>query len=321
MIYDNMRTPSKNMKISNQKINEMIMEQQEELYAKDREKYIREQRAADRDREEYYTQSQNYINNRVSSSYNRANFLSNVKEAFITECIFKLYKDSTLTPMTERDKTVARNMITGFVKENGAGNLITDFATKNILLSEMSRICTKYYDKVLEGMDCKKDCDDEEKYSLDTTIKDDFYSDLNDLDTADASKLIKDRVSDAIEEFIDTNSYAKMDYEDIISQAKDKIKAAKDDETIEEITNLAKRKINDKKLTRNKNIFNLMVESLTRKAITDDKYRVRYVNESKVDIDSVVDDTQLVYTMLEMVNTTNMINIDEKFINNYINTL
>lgn len=321
MIYDNMRTPSKNMKISNQKINEMIMEQQEELYAKDREKYIREQRAADRDREEYYTQSQNYINNRVSSSYNRANFLSNVKEAFVTECIFKLYKDSTLTPMTERDKTVARNMITGFVKENGAGNLITDFATKNILLSEMSRICTKYYDKVLEGMDCKKDCDDDEKYSLDTTIKDDFYSDLNDLDTADASKLIKDRVSDAIEEFIDTNSYAKMDYEDIISQAKDKIKAAKDDETIEEITNLAKRKINDKKLTRNKNIFNLMVESLTRKAITDDKYRVRYVNESKVDIDSVVDDTQLVYTMLEMVNTTNMINIDEKFINNYINTL
>lgn len=321
MIYDNMRTPSKNMKISNQKINEMIMEQQEEIYAKDREKYIKEQRAADRDREEYYTQSQNYINNRVSSSYNRANFLSNVKEAFITECIFKLYKDSTLTPMTERDKTVARNMITGFVKENGAGNLITDFATKNILLSEMSRICTKYYDKVLEGMDCKKDCNDDEKYSLDITIKDDFYSELNDLDTADASKLIKDRVANAIEEFIDTNSYAKMDYEDIISQAKDKIKAAKDDETIEEITNLAKRKINDKKLTRNKNIFNLMVESLTRKAITDDKYRVRYVNESKVDIDSVVDDTQLVYTMLEMVNTTNMINIDEKFINNYINTL
>ena len=45
------------------------------------------------------------------------------------------------------------------------------------------------------------------------------------------------------------------------------------------------------------------------------------MHESKVDMDAIVDSVQLIYTMLEMVNTTNMVNVDEKFINGYIQSL
>jgi hypothetical protein len=68
-----------------------------------------------------------------------------------------------------------------------------------------------------------------------------------------------------------------------------------------------------------KNVFNIMVESLARKAVTDESYKKIYMNESKLDIDKVVEDTTLIYTMLEMVNTTKMIKVDEKVIADYLN--
>ena len=64
-----------------------------------------------------------------------------------------------------------------------------------------------------------------------------------------------------------------------------------------------------------------MVESLTRKSITDDRYKDRYVHESTVDMESIVDDTRLIYTMLEMVNTTRMVNVDADFLTSYLETL
>ena len=326
MVYSNMRVPSKNMLRTNNEIIEMTRAQQEEIYARDAEASVREQAEYNRGMEEYNTQIQNRLSDRANNINNRIQFLNNVKEAFLYECIMKLYKESMVAPMTSNDKAIARNLVTGFIRENGAGNLISNFATKNLLLSEISRITTKYYDKVLdsidEGKNCADCCDENNKqYTLDLTIKDDFYKDLEDLDTSDASKLIKDRVADAISSFIDSNSSAKMDISEIIDAAKEQSSKATNEAFIEEYNNIAKRKINDLKLYREKNVFNVMVESLTHKVITDDNYNTRFIHEAKVDMDSIVNNTQLIYTMLEMVNTTNMVNVDEDFISGYLTSL
>lgn len=342
MVYD-MNTASANMRLTPTQLSRMIREQQEELYAKEQEKYIKEQAEADREREAYYSTIQDTISDQITTANNRAAFLQNVKEAFVTECIMKLYKDSVAAPMTKNDKVIARNLVTRFVKEHGAGNLITSFATKNLVLSEMSRISQKYYNRVVkETMDFSTDGiigagllppeqDDTrpsgtkpwevKEWKLDKTIADDFYSELIDIDTEDASKMIKDRVADAVQGFIDSNSIAKMEYEEIINQAQEKIAAAKNEALIEEYSAMAKAKINDMKRTRPKSIFNLMVESLTRKSIIDDNYKARYVHEGTVDMDSVVDDTMLIYTMLEMVNTTRMVNVDGDFLMDYLESL
>ena len=157
-------------------------------------------------------------------------------------------------------------------------------------------------------------------------IKEKFVA-MYDIDMSEASKLIKDRVSESIQQFIDDNSYAKMEYQDVIQSAQDSISNIKTtDEVqkealIEEYTSKAKRKINEMRLTRSKNIFSIMVESLTHKALSDNSYKTRYIHESTVNMNKVVEDTTLIYTMLEMVNTTNMIKVDEQFINNYLLTL
>ena len=332
-----MNVPSENMLKSNTELAQMVREQYKELANEEREKSIREQAAYNREVEEYQTNYQKYIAEKLNASKNKSDFLQSVKEAFLTECIMKLYRQSVPTPMTKEDNTIARNLVTRFVKENGVGDLLIDFSTKNVLLSEMARITKKYYNKVLE--DCSPNYDMDQRpdgvapgevmdYKLSTTIRDDFFKELEDLECADAANMIKDRVADSITEFIDSNAAAKMEYQDIIDQAQDKIAALKptgdaslDEALIEEQSRIAKSKINDLKIKRKKNVFNIMVESLTRKALTDNAFKEQFVHESSVDMDAIVDSTTLIYTMLEMVNTTRMVNVNEAFITEYLQSL
>ena len=329
MLY-NMNKPSKNMMLSNTEINKMIYEQQQELYAEQLENDIKKEAQYRRINESYYTDSDRHIDS-VKSTNKRMNFLQNIKESFITECIMKLYTDSISAPMTSKDKIIARNLVTRFVKENGAGDLIIRFSNSgNRLLSEFGRLSQKYYDIVIESNN-KEDAEtigQVKEYGLNQNTVDDFYKEISEIDTVDASNMIKERVADAVQEFLDTNSAMEMDYKNIIDQAKEKIAGIKDtgDEAqqealIEEYSNIAKSKINELKRTRQKNIFNVMVESLMHKIFTDDSYKEVFMRESKIDMDAVVENTQLMYTMLEMINTTNMVNVNESFIDRYLKSL
>lgn len=323
-----MNKPSDNMLLSVTQLNRMYQEQQNDLYNKEQNRIIAEQAADERERLTYFEQHNNYFNDRIVDSTRRSERLTKIKEAFVSECIYKLYCESIAFPMTSRDKVISRNLVNKFVIENGAGNLITSFATQNIILSEFSRISQKYYDKVLES--CDKVKDEECEFTgqingeiLDKNIVDDFYKELSNVDINDASKAIKDRVADAISEFIDINSANKLEYEEIIKTAQDKADALKDsDETMaESYINIAKRKINDMRNTRDINVFNYMVESLTASVFKDENLKARFINEGAIDMEGIVESAQLIYTMLEMVNTTNMINVNEEFIDNYLKNL
>ena len=322
MIY-NMNKPSANMLLSTTELNRMYHEQQVKLYNEEQNKALSEQAAEERERALYSEQQQSYNKDRFTSGIERSKRLAKIKEAFISECIYKLYCESVAFPMTSRDKIIARNLVNKFVIENGAGNLISSFATENMILSEFSRISQKYYDRVLEGCDTNEECEFTGQISgqiIDQNVVDDFYKELEDVDTEYASKAIKDRVADAITNFIDVNTANKLEYEEIIKSAQDKVAAinGSDDVVAESYLNIAKRKINEMKNTRDVSIFNYMVESLTSSVFKDESLKDRFIHEGTVDMDGIVESVQLIYTMLEMVNTTNMINVNEEFINNYL---
>jgi len=326
MIY-NMNKATDNMLLSASQLDRMYREQQADLLASEQDKIIAEQTAEQREREAYFEQQKEYNEARINSSITRSERLTKIKEAFMAECIYKLYKESVGFPMTSRDKVVSRNLVNKFVVENGAGNLINSFATKNLILSEFSRITKKYYDRVLEGFDC---CDDSVENwgqiggeTLDQNTVDDFYKELEDVDAADAAKAIKDRVADAITNFIDTNTANKIEYEEIIKHAQDKVHAidGSDDVVAESYLSLAKRKINEKKATRDNSVFGYMVEALTTSVFKDEALKSHFMHEGAVDMDGIVNSAQLIYTMLEMVNTTNMANVNEEFIDEYLTNL
>lgn len=321
MLYK-MRKPSKNMNLSDVEINRMIHEQAVAEYNEEQEKLKLKESSMNREaleKEEYFN---NYGRDIEESATNKREFLANAKASLLSECVFKLYKDASVSPLTKSDKVVARNLINKFVTEQGADTLVREFATKNLLLSEFSRITTKYYNKILEG------CNDEEctvgkarEFEVDDETKDDFFDELKDIDTNDAANLIKERVSDAVYEFVDDNESKKIEYEDIINTAKEKMATTTDESYIEQYNYQAKAKINDLKLNSKKNVFNCMVESLAIRSFKDNNLGKKYIHEASLNMDNIVNDSMLIYEMLELVNTTNMANVNEEFMNEYIKSL
>ena len=325
MVY-NMTKASENMRLSATQLDHMYREQQAEFFNAEQNKIIAEQAAAERERTAYFQERNQLIEDRINSSMSRSERMTKIREAFVSECIYKLYCESVAFPMTSRDKIVARNLVNKFVIENGASNLISSFATENMILSEFSRISQKYYERVLESCDKHEECEFTGQIAgqvIGQDVVDDFYKELENIDVSDASKAIKDRVADAISEFVDTNAANKLEYEEIIKSAQDKVAAIKgtDEAVAESYIDAAKRKINEMKNRRDVNVFGYMVESLTKSVFTDESLKSRYVNEGAVDMEGIVESVQLIYTMLEMVNTTNMVNVNENFVNEYLTSL
>lgn len=323
MVYADYNKPSKNMNIPQRQITEMTHMQQEEIYKAEEDRLLAEQARAEREREANANWLQEYAENQIIGRNNRVTFLENVKSGFLSEAMSKLYKES-FGVMTKRDRITAKNLINIFINEQGAGELINRFKYQNTLVAEMARIVQEHYDMVVESITC----DDEEcdipgrakELHLDKTIVDDFYKDLVDLDTSEASKLIKDKVTDAMTEFIDQNTQNKLDFEEIINTAKEKITDLKEESAVESTMNEAKRQINEMKRTRHKNIFHYMVEAISKEAFKDiNGVGKQYIHESKVDMDGVVNSAKLIYTMLEMLNTTEMVSKD--YIQTYIENL
>lgn len=323
MVYADYNKPSKNMNIPQRQITEMTHMQQEEIYKAEEDRLLAEQARAEREREANANWLQEYAENQIIGRNNRVTFLENVKSGFLSEAMSKLYKES-FGVMTKRDRITAKNLINTFINEQGAGELLNRFKYQNTLVAEMARIVQEHYDMVVESITC----DDDEcnipgrakELHLDKTIVDDFYKDLVDLDTTEASKLIKDKVTDAMTEFIDQNTQNKLDFEEIINTAKEKISDLKEESAVESTMNEAKRQINEMKRTRHKNIFHYMVEAISKEAFKDiNGVGRQYIHESKVDMDGVVNSAKLIYTMLEMLNTTEMVSKD--YIQTYIENL
>ena len=328
MIYD-MKKPSKNMLLTQAELDKMYYEQQQELYTDNKKDMaIIEQGNYNRAVNDHAMYLNEYANRKYIDANKRVTFLHKAKESLLTECMMKIYTES-LKGMDKRDKIIAKNLITRFIQENGAGDLLMNFRTKNILLSEVSRICQKYYDKILESCDKCKNENDVTDYSIEPEIRDDFFKELDELDTTDAASTIKERVGEGLETFISNNSAAQLEYKEVLDSAKETINSfvnndndeATNEAYIQEFSYEAKRKINELRRNKPKNVFNLMVEALTTKALTNESYKKQYVNESKINMDKVVEDATLVYTMLEMLNTTEMVNVNEEFIEKYLDNL
>ena len=321
-----MKKPSANMNIS---MTELLNKQQEankllyESAQEQQEAYSCSVKLEQSESANYVASYYTEMTQREAQSNKKAQYLRNVKTALLSECLCRLYKESSISPLTTNDQVIMKNMVNRFIVENGGVNrILSDFKYKSLMLSEFARIVNKYSDIVVES-GCK-DCEDQNEYKefiFDTDTKDDFFEELKDVDIDDASKLIRDRISDAMSEFINTNTVNKMDYEEVIAAAQDKIVNTQNESYIDIYSQQAKRKINEMKLQRKKNIFHCIVEALATKSVKDPELKARFVNEATIDMDAIVENAQLLYTMLEMVNTTNMITIDEKYMDNYIKSL
>lgn len=321
MIYENMNKPSANMIKPINEIFQMERELNEDIYQKEKDKLIKEQSEITRERDSYNEFKNEYIEDHLTNIENRNRLLEGVKRELLKTSIMHLFKESYSGNLNERDKVIVKNLITSFINEQDTGNLLNRFKYQNTLLAEMGRIIKEAYNNVVDDID-KRNNDESNKvkeFKFDTTIVDDFYKDIEDLDTEEASQLIRDKVADAMSDFVDQNMQNKIDYQDIISQAKEKMEVASDESMAEAYMEDAKRRINEYRNTRPKNVFHYVVEAISTQAFKNDNLNKRYIHENAVDMDGVVESAELIYTFLEMLNTTEM--VDESYIHEYLTNM
>ena len=329
MLYVN--KPSKRSLTPMSKVSEMIQEQNQRIYDN-------EQSSIELKSHNDKLFNENYTSNmigrdidRMRMNESRSKSAARIKKALLVECMYKLFLDSNPKNINESDKLIGRNMIISFVNENGVINLLNRFKTKNYILSEMNRITNKYYNLIVEG--CKTgECIDmtlSPEFTIPDTYRRDFFEELEDLDTEDCSKLIKDRVADSITNFIDANISNRLDYEEVLQTATDQIdrvnvntnESAVKEKAISSINSRTKMRLNEMRQSKSKNIYQAIVEQITKASIKDDDMKARFVNESGVNMDRVTNAAQMIYTVLEMVNTTQMVDINETYLDNYLNSL
>lgn len=338
MIYEG--KPSKNQMISTREMGEMVREQQEEYFKQERVKAFREETSALRDMNEQARRTRDYFHNQEMRAKNRREFLGKVKSAFLCESIMKLFRESVRFNPNQRDINVMKGLVEQFVSEQGAAELIERFSDANTTLAEMSRIVKENYGHVLEGLVDIRTCDtssiedytksrpkqDESKLpgramelKLQQDDVDNFYRDLNGLDVAEASKLIKDRVADGVNTFIDQNISNKADYTEVINQAKEHISDTTSEAAIMETMNRAKRIVNTARKFAKRNVFQTLVEAVTKEALSNEDMNKHYVHESQVDMRGITHSAEIIYTFIEMVNTTEMVDTD--YIKAYIESM
>jgi len=254
-------------------------------------------------------------------------FSESVKVTLLSECIYGLC-ESAAHPFRQDGKERApifRNLISKFIAESNVERLLFSFRTKTLLLSEFNRIVTKYHKLITEAVD-KDNCD---SFVIDPEIKDNFFDELDMAKPDDVIINIRTRVADAVQEFIDGNIADKLDIKDIIQSVQDKIDSIQvgtmDDTTADEVkesyTISGKRAIASIR-SKPKNVFGTMVHLMRENALKNEDLKAHYTNESgKVDLDMIVENCEVMYTLLEAVNTAKIVNVDETYIKTIVDSL
>ena len=268
--------------------------------------------------EQEMNETREQLANRVYAEETRmakyTQFVTDSKTALLEECIYRTF-DAALRKVNPAPtlESTGRALVDNFVKEQGTEELLRRFRTQSVFLSELALLVDKYHKQIIEA--CDKENPD--TFKVDASITDKFYEDLDAVNADEVIYSIRNRVADSMNEFIDQNTADKIEIKDILQDTKDKIESMKGivpNEVAESYTINAKRKISNIRNNKPKGIFDVMVESLLRKAYKDEKYREIYFEGVTPKMDKIVENCEIMYTFLETVSTTKMIAVDENYI-------
>lgn len=258
---------------------------------------------------------------RIAKENRQRNEVQSLKTTLVSEALYYLLENSLPKGLDSEDKDVMkRGIVDKFVREHGAGKLISDFKHKSYLLSEYAR---NIEETVKLALEAKKKCKDEDAVvDLDDELKDDFYNNLKTDDAEELTDVVRTRTMNAIDTFMTANANDKLEIQDIVRQTTEKVNANTNKEEIKECYNrTGKRAITEVRNRKVRNVFETMVYNVSNAAFKNESMKEIFVNESGLDINKVVENVEVLYTFLEMVNSAKIINVDSKYISNMLNGL
>ena len=265
------------------------------------------------DRENYY--ARRYANDEAAAAYGR--FKQEVTDTLVAETVYCLAASCTDSMILENgyNKDLLRVLSTNFVNENGSQNLLRKWRGTSYIMSEFAYIIQNNIDSICEKADPKNQAT--------LKIKDDqkkkFFKDIDKVNADSAITAIRTKVKSATAEFIDSNNAAKEQIKSILDSTKKKIEKNEKDENLKEAYAMnAKRKITDIRAGKTKGVFEAMVYSVSESAFKNEDAKKIFIENSSLNMDTVVEHCEVMYTFLETLNTLKLIKIDESYIEKLI---
>ena len=192
--------------------------------------------------------------------------------------------------------------------------------------------CEDYYDKIVNeavAKNNKKKTDEDHTFMMDKKIATDFIDDIEKMVPGKVITLIRGRVADSMQDFIDQQTQNKADIMEIYKKANDhakqtNAKLAQDtadadanapaNESVFTESVFLKQRAN-KVYNRPTNVLGAMVHSMCENMYKDNAMKQQYLNESgNTDMRRIINDCAVIYTALETMNTLGVHQFDGPYI-------
>lgn len=310
------------------RLEEYNAKQAKEAYYKRKEKLAAVSEAAEHDN------IWDKISSRNRNDGSFLDFKQKVTDAFVVEGLTVLV-DNCMSPVLIREdyhQKLVRQLVTNFVKEEGSMKLLNKFRGTSYLMSEMAYAIDTTIQSILE----KADKNNSETFKIEKADQDKFYEKLGKVDADSAVDKITNRVREQTSDFINSNMSDKAELAASLSKTQKKVednkeklsekvndkKAQEQAEKIEEsYIEMGKRRATDIRNSRSKNIFEHMVYSLSKSAVINESAGKAFITDSKLNMDKIVEHCETLCTFITTLDSLNIINVDEAYIENMLNDM
>ena len=257
-------------------------------------------------------------------------FAKDLTDNLVAEAIAYPYLEvAKMNNFTQEQTDLGKKFIDNFVVETGAENILKNMREGTVVTSLYADIISETTKEVLEA--CGKKCKDTKTeeydicYTFDKEYADKFVNSLVKATPNALPNIISTRVSSAVQDFVNKQQDDQNTIKDILNKAKDNITAAKEkkfsEQTIKEITEqseIAARHKISLIYRENTNLYGRMVKNFSKQMVTVNEQAMKdagYVKENgKLNIAKVMNDTQVMYTVLETINTAGFYDIDKNYV-------
>lgn len=260
---------------------------------------------------------------RDSESTALSDFKKSVTDALVTESIVCLVSSciDSIILKEEYNQTLVRQLATNFVQEEGSFDLLNRFKSASYMLSELAYVINNSVTSIMEKADPK----DKSSLTIDKKDKEKFFKSLDNVSADKAIDTIRNRVMNATQKFIDSNTKGKMEIKNVLANTKEKIEKSREKVNgaalAESHAFIGQRQIMDIREGKVQNVLEAMVYAVSRQALKNEEAKKIFVENASLNMDKVVEHCEVMFTFLTTLDTCKIANIDEAYIEEMLNDL
>ena len=253
-------------------------------------------------------------------------YKDDVKKTLVETALGRIYTGS-FHNISNREKALCENLLDQYVTETTVQTLMKNMKHSD---SGLLRTIAEKVDEYSKSITADANADDVTTQTISPEQVDSFWNDIEKSDDVeDITNLIRMRVSNAEEQFVNKNQEDKEDVKTVLKQTASRVAMAKQGldndyaESVEESeTRLAKNQIYKIQHEGYHNVFDRMVRNLSEAVINNEDAKGEYICENgRLNVEKIVESARCMYTLLEMVGTIQLENVDGQYIEDTLKSI